>query len=131
MKKMKNFAYKTTPYDKPGPEFYSRDPGVKFTNCPIFSTRKNEFDHPMPPIPFMPKHCHCSEVCRMFWVSHEELDYEVISISSGAPYADTFEVKIVHKIYKQGNGVKIDVVGSLFFVKQTSMRSMIESKGVN
>lgn len=67
----------------------------------------------------------------MFWVSHEELDYEVISISSGAPYADTFEVKIVHKIYKQGNGVKIDVIGSLFFVKQTSMRSMIESKGVN
>ena len=38
-KKAKNFNYKTTAYDKPGPEFYTRDASVKFTNCPQYSTR--------------------------------------------------------------------------------------------
>jgi hypothetical protein len=38
-KKAKNFNYKSSPYDKPGPEFYTQDPAVKFTNCPPYSTR--------------------------------------------------------------------------------------------
>ena len=49
-----------------------------------------DFDHPLPPIPFMPKSCHCTENVKLYWISHEEFDYAAVSTSSGAPYADTF-----------------------------------------
>ena len=59
MKKAKNYNYVTRPYDRPGPEFYTLNKEVSFENCPTFSKRVLEFDHPLPPIPFMPKSCHC------------------------------------------------------------------------
>ena len=90
MKKNKNFNYSAGPYDHPGPEFYSGNPDIKFNTCPLYSTRINEFDHPIPPIPFMPKFCHCKEISYLYWVSNEIFDYSLVSISSGAPYADTF-----------------------------------------
>ena len=77
----------------------------------------------------MPKSCHCEEIGKVFWVSHEEFDYYAHSKSSGAPYADTFEVKIVHRIKAVDGGIRIDLYGILFFVKETGMKSMLKSKG--
>lgn len=77
----------------------------------------------------MPKSCHCLEVCNIYWLSNEYFDYHILSKSSGAPYADTFEVKILHKVYKEGNGVKIEIYGGLFFNQNFSMIGMIRSKG--
>lgn len=88
-----------------------------------------DFDHPLPPIPFMPKSCHCEETCKIYWVSNEEFDYFTHSKSSGAPYTDTFEVKILHRIKAMNGGIRIDLYGLLFFVKETSMKSMLKSKG--
>ena len=88
-----------------------------------------DFDHPLPPIPFMPKSCHCEETGKIYWISNEEFDYYAHSKSSGAPYADTFEVKIIHKIKVKNGGVSIDLYGALIFVKETGMKSMLKSKG--
>lgn len=77
----------------------------------------------------MPKFCHCKDMATIYWLSHEHFDYSQISISSGAPYADTFEVRLVHRVQKKGTGVEVEVHAGLFFVKQTSMKGMLESKG--
>ena len=84
---------------------------------------------PALPIPFMPKSCHCKETCNLYWVDHENFDYYVVSQSSQAPYSDTFIVKILHTIAKEGNGVKIEMQGGLFFVKDPSFKSILKSKG--
>ena len=57
VRKFKNYNYTLTKYDQPGPSFYTGDKqsGVTFVNSPAFSTRNSEMDHPLPPIPFIPK----------------------------------------------------------------------------
>lgn len=125
MKKAKNINYVAGAYDTPGPEFYTNNPESKFNTCPPFSTRINEFDHPLPPMPFMPKTCHCKETSLLFWLNSESFDYVITSTSSGAPYTDTFEVKIVHRVYKKEGGVQIEIYGVLIFVKPTGMKGML------
>ena len=38
-------------------------------------------------------------------------------------------MKILHKVFKEGNGVKIEIYGGLFFNQNFGMKGMIKSKG--
>lgn len=71
-KKAGNYNWVAEKFDKPGPEFYSLDKEVSFENCPLFSTRKITYNHPMKPsaIPFMPKFCNNTDTRKMYWVSN-------------------------------------------------------------
>lgn len=57
LKKNGGSNYKTTQYNPPGPKFYSSQEGSTFINTPLVSDRTNEYEVPLPPIPFMPKTC--------------------------------------------------------------------------
>jgi hypothetical protein len=116
-------------YDKPGPEFYTLEEGVSFKNCPLFSTRKISYNHPLKPssIPFMPKQSRNVDERRMYWVSHEELVYLIKSLTFEVPMSDNFEVHIVHRIAKTPNAVKVQILSKIVFVKETSFRNIIAS----
>jgi hypothetical protein len=57
LKKSNGSNFSTTKYVPAGPKFYSLEDGRTFANTPLVSTRTNEYDVPLPPIPFMPKTC--------------------------------------------------------------------------
>ena len=76
----------------------------------------------------MPKTCHLNEKSRLYWISHEEFDYSVISQTSGAPSSDTFYVKIHHIVQQKEDGVLIDIYGGVVFVKNSALKGMLKSK---
>ena len=101
LKKTGASNYSTTPYNPPGPKFYSLEEGKTFVNTPLFSERTNNYDVPLPPIPFMPKTCQSTEQVRIYWLSNTELDYVIRSESRGAPAADTFYLNFVHRVVQK------------------------------
>jgi hypothetical protein len=67
-------------------------------NCENISKRIVDYEHKLPSIPFMPDCCHCHQIDQILWLNHKELEYMSHSQTSGAPYTDTFYVKILHRI---------------------------------
>ena len=126
-KKSKNFNFVDMKFDAAGPEFYSGDPNVKFTNCPEFSSKFYEYDHPLGNMPFMPKTCHLKENIKLFWISHEEFDFHSTNLTYGVPYSDTFECRALHRVSKKDNGVLVEIYGGVFFTKNTSMKGILKS----
>lgn len=121
-----NKNYKEEKYDKPGPYFYTgENKQITFVNCPLFSSRKIEMEHPLPPIPFMPKIAQVKTQDKMFWVSHQQLDYKSQAMSYGN---DMMESIVTHNLYKvkqtQGQ-VSVDIYCKVVFVKEPRMKSMI------
>jgi hypothetical protein len=82
----------------------------------------------MPPIPFMPKTCINNEIAKLFWISNEEFDYYIKSQTRGAPFADTFNINILHRIVKKEQNVEIKIFYKIVFVKNGGMRGTITSK---
>lgn len=50
------------------------------------------------------------------------------SQSTGAPYATSFYLRIIHKIVKKEKNVEIRVLGKIVFVEDIRMKGMISSK---
>ena len=73
LSKLDNYDFKCTKDNQPGPKFYTLDERVSFQNCPLFSSRRSEFMHTLPPIPipFLPKAAAVVEECKTYWISHE------------------------------------------------------------
>ena len=128
LKKNNGSNYSIVKYDPPGPKFYSLEEGRTFANTPLVSTRLNEYEVPLPPIPFMPKTCINNETVKIYWISHEQFDYLIRSQSKGAPFADTFFLNIFHRVVKRDKGVEIKIYYKITFVKEGGMRGMIISK---
>lgn len=98
MKKMGGFNIKCTKLVPRGPKFYSQEDEVNFMNCSLFSEKIISYEVLLPPIPFLPKSCQSKEAIKMYWTSNESFDYVLTSTSVGAPSADSFYIRIVHRI---------------------------------
>jgi hypothetical protein len=76
----------------------------------------------------MPKSCTNSESVRIFWISNEEFHYSIRSQSKGAPFSDTFNICILHRVAKREKGVEIKIYYKIVFIKEGGMRGIISSK---
>ena len=79
-------------------------------------------------LPFCPDFCHVTDFNRLYWISHEEFEFVQETRTSGAPYTENFYTKNVHRVKKVENGVHINIIGSLIFVKDFAMKGMVKGK---
>jgi hypothetical protein len=86
-------------YDKEGPYFFTQsNKDITFLNCPLVSVRIAELDHPLPPIPFLPKAVHCKSEESIFWISDKELQYKADVSSYGSKMMESLYTSTLYYI---------------------------------
>lgn len=116
----------STKYDQIGPYFYTGiNKDITFLNCPLKSNRESEFDHPLPPIPFLPKSTHCKSEESMYWISNKELQYKADVRSYGNKMMESFYTSTMYVVKEDGENVSIEVLCKVEFKKDATMKSIL------
>ncbi len=93
-------------YDQPGPKFYTLDENTTFENAPLSSKRELEYDQPVD-LPLVSSgKVHVTEKHTIYWISDAKFRYDIESRTTGAPFTDTFFVRVSY--FVEQNGEKCD-----------------------
>lgn len=76
----------------------------------------------------MPKLVHIKVTEKVYWVSHEEFQVLDENRTSGAPYASSFYVMLLHIVRKKGSDIEVEYYGGVQFVENPAFKSILRDK---
>lgn len=79
-------------------------------------------------IPFMPKFVNIKNTERVYWISNEEFHFYLETRTSGAPYASTFFIKMLHIIKKKGSDLEAEYFGGVEFTENPPFKGILRDK---
>ena len=103
------------------------------SGIPLFFKRKFNYDHPLPSmgIPFLPKTCKSSETQTLCIIDKHRFTVDTHVESTGAPYTDTFTLR-VRMAFCDSEEKKVKVVVGIEFqwLKKTMMKGVVQKQAL-